>query len=590
MKKALASLLLVTLLGAGLPAQADPDRLGAIHMAANAARSLAAGPEHVVMAREDGTCVAVGNNVDQRCAVAKWKDIVQVAAGANHTVGLRRDGTVVATGGKTAPAGRDGQLPKKRSGQLDVQRWKNVTQVVAGNGFTVGLKDDGTCLVTSRDALGPGAAAGWADLSQVVAVDDGVVGLKRDGTCVATPGALTDDSYAGWRGVVGLMASGNRVFAVHSDGSLSQSSGALASAWAGVPTYPLPWDDAVQVAASARHLAALRADGTVSYINPVGSGNYPAEQWRDVAAITVSGGCTIGLKKDGSVVSALDVDDPRKAVRNWTGITDLSLGDSYVLGVRADGTVALAGEAAPLLAQSWVGMAEVAAAPGNVVGCRKNGTALGLLDPAGCLGNWRDVVQVAATGELMLGRRANGSVRWATAHGASDDDDEAHTLYSQLSDWEGITQLCAGSGLVAGLGEDGTVLLVDFYGLPGLAQAGRWQGIAQLAAGARHLVGRRADGRVVAVGDDKNGQRRVAGWKNIVYVAADALVTLGVQQDGRVVSAGRNDYALAGIDRWQDIVKVWVSADCAIGLDKAGQFHLAGLGDYGQHLVEAWHQ
>ena len=43
--------------------------------------------------------MAVGYNYTGQCDVSGWTGIVQVAAGYDHTVGLRADGTVVATGG-----------------------------------------------------------------------------------------------------------------------------------------------------------------------------------------------------------------------------------------------------------------------------------------------------------------------------------------------------------------------------------------------------------------------------------------------------------------------------------------------------------
>ena len=59
---------------------------------------VAAGYNHTVGLKSDGTLVAVGFNQDGECAVGGWTDIVQVAAGGHHTVGLKTDGTVVAVG------------------------------------------------------------------------------------------------------------------------------------------------------------------------------------------------------------------------------------------------------------------------------------------------------------------------------------------------------------------------------------------------------------------------------------------------------------------------------------------------------------
>ena len=59
---------------------------------------VAAGDEHTVGLKDDGTVVAVGWNAYGQLDVDGWTDIVQVTAGEAHTVGLRDDGTVVAVG------------------------------------------------------------------------------------------------------------------------------------------------------------------------------------------------------------------------------------------------------------------------------------------------------------------------------------------------------------------------------------------------------------------------------------------------------------------------------------------------------------
>jgi Regulator of chromosome condensation (RCC1) repeat len=63
-----------------------------------------------------------------------------VAAGDNHTVGLKSNGTVVAVG-------------LNNDGQLNVNYWTNIVQVDAGNAHTVGVKADGTSRVPQAFSL-----------------------------------------------------------------------------------------------------------------------------------------------------------------------------------------------------------------------------------------------------------------------------------------------------------------------------------------------------------------------------------------------------------------------------------------------------
>jgi alpha-tubulin suppressor-like RCC1 family protein len=73
--------------------------------------------------------------------VENWQNITAVAAGANHTVGLRADGTVVAAG-------------DNRKGQCAVGNWENVVAITAGGNHTVGLRADGTMVATGSDING----------------------------------------------------------------------------------------------------------------------------------------------------------------------------------------------------------------------------------------------------------------------------------------------------------------------------------------------------------------------------------------------------------------------------------------------------
>ena len=59
---------------------------------------VAAGGYHTVFLRDDNRVVACGYNTDGRCKIPSYNDYIQVAAGTSHTVLLREDGTVVACG------------------------------------------------------------------------------------------------------------------------------------------------------------------------------------------------------------------------------------------------------------------------------------------------------------------------------------------------------------------------------------------------------------------------------------------------------------------------------------------------------------
>ncbi len=109
---------------------------------------VAAGFEHTVGLKSDGTVVAVGYNSSGRCDVGGWTDIAQVAAGDYQTVGLKTDGTAVAVG-------------SNYYGQCDVGGWMDIAQVATGGYHTVGLKSDGTVLALGYNFEGQCDVGGW---------------------------------------------------------------------------------------------------------------------------------------------------------------------------------------------------------------------------------------------------------------------------------------------------------------------------------------------------------------------------------------------------------------------------------------------
>ena len=99
---------------------------------------VAAGGEHTVALKSDGTVVAVGSDEFGQCSVGGWMDITQVAAGYHHTVGLKSDGTVVALG-------------ENWFGECNVGNWTDIIHVAAGYFYTVGVKSDGTVVAAGPE-------------------------------------------------------------------------------------------------------------------------------------------------------------------------------------------------------------------------------------------------------------------------------------------------------------------------------------------------------------------------------------------------------------------------------------------------------
>lgn len=217
--------------------------------------ALAAGSDHSLAVKEDGSVVAWGDNSAGQSAVpAALSGVRAVAAGSVHSLALKDDDTVAAWGEIDHPSAYgQSEVPPGLSG---------VVAIAAGYAHSLAVKGDGTVVGWGWDSYGQ--ASPPDGLSGVVAVAGGFkhsLALKDDGTVV------------GWGG---------------SD--------------YGEASPPDGLSDVVAIAAGMRHSLALKADGTV-----IGWGRAKAASPPDglsgVVAIAAGYyGDNLALKGDGTVV------------------------------------------------------------------------------------------------------------------------------------------------------------------------------------------------------------------------------------------------------------------------------------------------
>jgi alpha-tubulin suppressor-like RCC1 family protein len=171
--------------------------------------AIAAGGNHTVALKNDGTVVAWGYNrygqvtgtptIDSATASPVTlggqilSGVTAIAAGGGHTVALKNDGTVVAWGGNNSgqvtgtPTIADPSSAIASPVTLGGQVLSGVTAIAAGGRHTVALKNDGAVVAWGSDYYGettvPVAAQGG--VTAVAAGGSHTVALKNDGTVVA---------------------------------------------------------------------------------------------------------------------------------------------------------------------------------------------------------------------------------------------------------------------------------------------------------------------------------------------------------------------------------------------------------------------
>lgn len=115
------------------------------------------GKGHIVGLTKDGRVVAVGDNNFGQCNVNEWKDIIAVSAGDYHTVALTKDGRVLTTQSKDCHF--DGV---DFSDSVDkIAKWEDIIAISAGYGYTLGLKSDGTVVAAGNKNEGQADVQEW---------------------------------------------------------------------------------------------------------------------------------------------------------------------------------------------------------------------------------------------------------------------------------------------------------------------------------------------------------------------------------------------------------------------------------------------
>ncbi len=258
---------------------------------------IAAGYTHTIGLRADGTVVAVGSNLNGRCNVSGWRDIVAVA-GSHQTVGLRSDGTVVAAGINS-------------EGQCNVGGWRDIVAIAAGQNHTVGVHADGTVVTAGDNKNGQCNVSGWRDIVAVAAGREHTVGLRRDGTVVAA-GSDYDGccNVSKWRGIEAIAAGACHTVGLRADGTVIATGSNSARECA-----VSDWQDIATIAACYNTTVGIRSDGTV-VVSKIKKG-LDASSWRNIVAVTVGYFHIIGLRSDGTVVYTGVTDDGRCNVSNW---------------------------------------------------------------------------------------------------------------------------------------------------------------------------------------------------------------------------------------------------------------------------------
>ncbi len=259
--------------------------------------ALAAGMYYTVCLRADGTAAGYGEHVKD----LNWTGITAISSGENHILGLKKDGTVLVSG-------------MSHSDSSEVSTWSDIVEIAAGRQHSLGLRSDGTVLAAGREHIRYGSGkveypvyessrcdvSSWREICRIAADDNRSFGIRRDGTVAAAGIDYYGDKAQidTWTDIVALGLSSSHVLGLKGDGTVA----AAGFSYSG-QCDTQEWTDVVAVAADHFHSYGLRADGTVLHAGPP---HHDLSHWRDVIAIFPDGQNLFGLRCDGTLLVSGD--------------------------------------------------------------------------------------------------------------------------------------------------------------------------------------------------------------------------------------------------------------------------------------------
>jgi alpha-tubulin suppressor-like RCC1 family protein len=505
--------------------------------------AIAAGGEHSLAVKEDGTVAAWGRNVSWEAKVPLGlSNVVAVSAGgrsgSGFSVALRRDGTVIAWGDNS-------------SGQTNVPPGlSDVIAISAGMDHCLALKKDGT--VTAWGSNGSGKTEVPAGLSNVVAVaaaGDHSVALKRDGIVVAWGKNQWGKTVGpeGLSNVLSVSCGSDFGLALEKDGSVVE----WGQPFSKETDIPKDLTSVVQIAAGPWNGAALKRDGTVTeWGRETISATHVPPGLQHVVAVSCGGndqgGHTLALKTDGTIIGWGNNNYGQSLPPG--GLTDvvfISGGEEHYLALRKDGSVVGWGggehqeNGAALVPPDLGPVKQVAAGWSRSLALRTDGTVagwgdhfFGLTNPAPGV---TDISAVSSAIFYDMALKKNGSVViW------SDSPATQGQIFSNAIAIADAPHHCIAlrqDGKVLSYGADGTLAVPAPEHLTNVIAIAAWGDPAF-----DHDLALRRNGTVFTWGSrgPVHQTEMPEQLTNVIAIAAGACHSLALRRDGTVVAWGAN--------------------------------------------------
>ena len=286
------------------------------------ATHIAAGIDHALVRKSDGTVEAWGNNSFSKATVPGGiTNAVDVAAGEKHSLILRADRTVTTLGYVFVDSP---EIPAV----APPVALTNVTAIAAGSDHSLALKEDGTVVAWGRDDSGQ--VSGTAPIFGTILA---VINPTQVQLSQSLAAATQDLSFNGGS-TQSATSNGTDVVTVTDATALIPGMVVTGT----TVLNPASLTGIIAIGAGAFHSLAVKNDGTVVAWG-LGTGGQTTVPFGLTGVTKVTGGNTfsMALKSDGSVVVWGDAADGKTLIPDdATQVTGIAAGTDHALVLRTD--------------------------------------------------------------------------------------------------------------------------------------------------------------------------------------------------------------------------------------------------------------
>ncbi|MCF7957841.1 MAG: hypothetical protein K9M57_05260 [Phycisphaerae bacterium] len=255
----------------------------------------------------DGSIVAWGNDDDMQVRdVPEFSDFKAVAAGANHSLAVRADGSLVAWGDNS-------------NGETDVPKGGGYVAVAVGWNHSLALHSDGSVRSWGLTGSPPDPNSNFVAIAAGI---DFSLGLKADGSLVGwgggnVHGQRTIPALAVGEKYKAIAAGGYHGLAIVTDSDPQTADRLAAWGWDffDLDTVPPGWEtgDFRAIGAGTYHNVSLEADGTINVWGNVNAmSSVPSIEPGGFKSVACGEGYSVALRNNGSIEVWGDIAmDPR---------------------------------------------------------------------------------------------------------------------------------------------------------------------------------------------------------------------------------------------------------------------------------------